>query len=832
MPAHTPAAATQAPVPMDVGQHSDNLPQSQDLKRETASNQSQLLCSRSVTEAPTVSAQLEAMGTARGTGVQTVPVSVNPPEIVSTESFPVPQASTSQVNVAESPTSLPIDCSECDEPLLDSPQPIGYSLQLPLGHEIRNYQRELAEPGIRGDNYIYVAPTGSGKTLVAAIVICEHLKKLQALGEVPKVIFLVTTKPLAEQQQNRLQDYIGGAKVECVVGDSIVSIKHMLTQCQIVVCTTGKFRDELKRGWVSLTPDLQKDRRNSITLLVMDECHHARKSSVQAQLMHHYLMQRQEAPPGATFPQVVGITASPGAGENPSLEIEKTIDHLIKLCAMLDASGGIATVRENVEELERYTTKPTLSRDILRVRDQNERFIALIENEMAKLESTVKLKCAFPRWSQKYETFVNQTKLPYEISTNIYVRDQISTLKLLVCFCQALNIYMDLRQEDALKVLEDYSDLPEKDETCTDCERALKRDLYHLVISLKALPQIENPMLKRAKEVLVERFIEAPESRGVFFIRTKRHAYAVCEWIKSLAISYPFLKPQVITGYTRETGDTTQGMSAIEQEAAMEAFRSGGSNILVATSVAEEGIDVPACNFVIRFLYVSNEIAKVQAQGRARAEDSEVITIMSSESKLSMREMQNTERLDLVNKIIDNNWFPKGEWLKTKLKEQQGSLILSLKFKQLFKEHQKSAERDKIKLMCRKCKTVACRGSDVFTAEGNTHYVVPGKEFLEKVIKKPHPKPGRISEKISKTHKIFCKKCDADWPWGVMCVWLKDRFEFPVLKCGSFILQEGEGTPFQISQWTKAPFKAPPLEVWIAGQVRDSEELEDSETEQ
>ena len=379
-PPHTSTASTEVPVPMDTSLHGDNPPQSQGLKRETDSNQSQLLCFKSATETPTANTQLETMYTARGTGVQTIPVSVNPPEIALVGSSPMPQAGTDQVNVSESPASLPINCSECDETLLDSPQPIGYSLQLPPGHEIRNYQRELAKPGIRGDNYIFVAPTGSGKTLVAAIVICEHLKKVQALGEVPKVIFLVTTKPLAEQQQERLQDYIAGAKVECVVGDSFVSIKHMLTQSQIVVCTTGKFLDELKRGWVSLTPDLQKDSRNNITLLVMDECHHARKSSNQAQLMHHYLMQKQEAPHGATFPQVVGITASQGAGENSSLEIEKTIDHLIKLCATLDASGGIATVRENVEELERYTTKPTLSRDILPVRDQNEQFIALIES--------------------------------------------------------------------------------------------------------------------------------------------------------------------------------------------------------------------------------------------------------------------------------------------------------------------------------------------------------------------------------------------------------------------------------------------------------------------
>ena len=43
--------------------------------------------------------------------------------------------------------------------------------------ELRGYQRELAEPGLRGDNYIICAPTGSGKTMVAAYVVYEHLRK-------------------------------------------------------------------------------------------------------------------------------------------------------------------------------------------------------------------------------------------------------------------------------------------------------------------------------------------------------------------------------------------------------------------------------------------------------------------------------------------------------------------------------------------------------------------------------------------------------------------------------------------------------------------------------
>lgn len=44
-------------------------------------------------------------------------------------------------------------------------------------------------------------------------------------------------------------------------------------------------------------------------------------------------------------------------------------------------------------------------------------------------------------------------------------------------------------------------------------------------------------------------------------------------------------------------------------------FRSGAVNLLIATSVAQEGLDIPACNFVICYGLVTNEIAMIQVRG-------------------------------------------------------------------------------------------------------------------------------------------------------------------------------------------------------------------------
>lgn len=123
------------------------------------------------------------------------------------------------------------------------------------GQAVHNYQHELAAPGIEGKNYIVGTPTNSEKTLVAALVIADHLEKNKQQKWSPREAVEVKTRPQADQQRERLAEFIPSAVVECRTGNrgdikerqQQLHIKDALPHSEITVCTAGKLLNEFKK---------------------------------------------------------------------------------------------------------------------------------------------------------------------------------------------------------------------------------------------------------------------------------------------------------------------------------------------------------------------------------------------------------------------------------------------------------------------------------------------------------------------------------------------------------------------------------------------------------
>ena len=663
-----------------------------------------------------------------------------------------------------------------------------------------------------GQNYIICAPTGTGKTRVAGLIISEHLKRMKGNG---KVVFVVNKVILTHQQKVALEEMITGAKVDEITGELATYRKSSLSpgngsactpmtklsksKNDITVCTAGCFLNELKQSKVKIT---------DLSLIIVDECHHTKKNADYAKIMEHYLTEKlkskcqQEEPSSLDrhhfLPQVVGLTATPGAESN----LCATMEHLMSLCARMDAVGGIKIVHKHIEELEKHRNKPEFTLAILNGRNPEEEFISILDRVMSELERMIHLRNipqGSTHWSQQYITWIAQAIKEHQSKGGKSQRDFISTLELIQCLSKTLATYMDLRFKDAMEVLDEFT-LPSL-RNCTELEKQLSTVVSKLKMKLPSLSRVENPMLLRLRDILSQQFKKQPESRAIIFVETKKQAASLSDWILSTDELHVIasIHPRVVTGQMGETG---LKMSKAVQDKAIKTFHEGSCNLLVATSVLEEGIDIPACNLVIRYQKVTSEIAKVQTQGRARAQDSQSFTIISSDSKKEYQEMMNEEKISLAEEAMKH--LPSGELLQRTLDKRQKAILKAAACSKMsvtsYKDQYSPFEVD---LHCKKCRSFICNGSHVKTLNSNLQYIVTDPDFHSRITVEDHHNPTIVDKGMSRTHKIYCSSCKQDF--GVMGRWWKDHGVHPVIKCCNFVFKiNGQFRSFK--KWSLVPF--------------------------
>ena len=690
------------------------------------------------------------------------------------------------------------DLSSVEIPEHISPPPNKYHLKPAIEAELHDYQWELALPGLSGQNYIVCAPTGSGKTRVAGLVIAEHLQSHQGHG---KVIFVVNKVPLVQQQRNSLQEMIHGAKLEEVCGGGSQHQKALLSASlgessgseeegekfrshnDIIVCTAGCLLNELQKKQMPLS---------AISLLVMDECHNTRKNSNYARIMEMYIRAKMTT----KVPQVMGLTATPGAGDSARPTIDTVLDHMTTLCAHMDATGGIKTVRRHVSELDRYQTSPESSRATVGGRSEEEPFIDTISHVSTQLERLYHLKPPTDeRWTCTYTEWICGKLNMNQIQEK--GRDKISLLRTLKSLSAVLKTYQNLCFEDAMDELDQLVFPSHKD--ATDMENHLAGAMKQLKVKLHSLDKVENPLLLQLEDCLVERFKTMPMSKAIVFVETKNEATSIERWIKTRPDLH-FIHPDVMTGQTRDTG---KKMTKSDQNSSLQGFRGSESNLLVSTSVLEEGVDVPACNLVIRYLKVTSEIAQVQSMGRARATDSRCITVLRSDSGKQFQEFLNDMKIELVNQALEI--LPSGENLCRKIRSKQRFILEQSERRNTETvDHRHLYEPAEVDIHCGNCSAFLCNGNNVRTIENTPHHVVNDEDFVTHVSIETHHTPTNELKGLSRTHKLRCAECKIQ-SLGVMGRWWRHEINYPVLKC-SYIKFKVNGENISCKQWKLAPF--------------------------
>uniref|UniRef100_A0AAA9SEW4 RNA sensor RIG-I n=1 Tax=Bos taurus TaxID=9913 RepID=A0AAA9SEW4_BOVIN len=272
-----------------------------------------------------------------------------------------------------------------------------------------------------------------------------------------------------------------------------------------------------------------------------------------------------------------------------------------------------------------------------------------------------------------------------------------------------------------------------------------------------------------------------------------------------------FLKPGILTGRGRT--NQTMGMTLPAQKCALDAFRTNrDSKILIATSVADEGIDIAQCNLVILYEYVGNVIKMIQTRGRGRARGSKCFLLTSNADVIEK------EKLNICQEKMMNESISRLQgWNEAVFKEKIRQIQIQEK---LIRDSQGKVkpvvDKKNKKLLCGKCKTFACYTADIRVVE-ECHFTVVRDAFRECFVTKLHPRPKKFGS-FDKKAKIFCARKDCLHDWGIHMKY--KTFEIPVIKIESFVVEDvATGAQTLYAKWKdfnfeKIPFDAAEMSPW------------------
>ncbi|XP_056389739.1 interferon-induced helicase C domain-containing protein 1 isoform X2 [Hyla sarda] len=689
---------------------------------------------------------------------------------------------------------------------------------------LRDYQMEVARPALDGENIIICLPTGSGKTRVAVYIARNHLDERKKRGLPAKVIVLVNKVPLVDQHYHKeFHPYMRDRYcVNKISGDSQlkISFPNAVEKSDVIICTAQILENSLMRAEDDEDEGVEL---SDFSLLIIDECHHTQKGAVYNSIMIRYIQQKKEnkkmhklQEPVVPLPQILGLTASPGVGGAKNLK--KAEEHILKICANLDSK--IKTVQENISQLKNQMKDPKKKVEIAEDNDKSP-FGDKIKELMKSIEKFSGLNPQNEHGSQSYEQWVVQTEKTAAQEGN---RKQHVCAQHLKKYNDALQIYDTIRMNDALTHLKKFyndekkralilneSEASSLFEKMDETDKFLAELFFEHKKALKQLAgkeEYENNKLAKLRRSLMEEFTGNCEARGIVFTKTRQSAVALCQWIDE---NEKFKEVGIRAHYIIGAGNNSdfKSMTQNEQKKVIHKFSTGELNLLIATSVAEEGLDITECNIVILYGLTTNEIAMVQARGRARAAESSFVLVASRLSGAAEHDDVNVYKEGLMHKAIQKVQKMDPKLFSEKIQMFQKQTIAERKVKkkkELLKNYQKNPS--KVTFLCKKCHTLVCSEADIQVIE-DMHHVVRDPEFKNRYKKGENKNLQEKFAGYQANGEIICNECAR--PWGKIMVY--KSIELPCLNICNFVIKyEKEPlTKSTLDAWRDLPIKFQPF---------------------
>ncbi|KAM6164759.1 ATP-dependent RNA helicase DHX58 [Rhynchocyon petersi] len=658
--------------------------------------------------------------------------------------------------------------------------------------ELRPYQWEVIMPALQGKNIIIWLPTGAGKTRAAAYVVKKHLETVQQA----KAVVLVNRVHLVTQHCEEFSRMLDGRWAIKTLSGAMgprTGFRHLARTHDLLICTA-----ELLQMALTSTEEEEHVELTEFSLLVVDECHHTHKDTVYNNILSRYLEHKlQRVQP---LPQVLGLTASPGTGG--ASKLDGAINHVLQLCANLDTWRIMSPQECHVQQQE--YSQPSKQYNLCQQRSQDP-FGDLLKNIMDKVHDQLQMpELNRDFGTQKYEQQVVEQS---QKAAEAHLPERRVYLLHLRRYNDALLIHEAVRAVDALNTLRSFYDRERSTKLCVlRAERWLLEqfDAHKDELARLAAHGPENPKLKDLEQVLQEQFGNPNNPRGIIFTSTRQSAHHLLLWIQQQPGLQPVdIRAQMLIG-AGNSSQSTHMTQSVQQEV-IQNFRVGTLNLLVATSVAEEGLDIPHCNVVVRYGLLTNEISMVQARGRARAGQSTYLFLATKGSREVRRELTNEVLEDLMEKAVAAVQKMDQAEYQAKIQDlQRAALVKRAAQAAQRRSRQQQFQAEHVRLFCINCALAVGHGSDLRKVEGAHHVNVNPTFSIYYNVSQVPVVIDRVFKDWSPGGAISCKNCGE--AWGIQISY--KSVKLPVLRVHSMLMETPRGR-VHIKKWSRVPFLVP-----------------------
>jgi len=466
----------------------------------------------------------------------------------------------------------------------------------------RLYQETIMASCAKG-NCLIILPTGLGKTKTAILATAQRLNSFPK----SKILFLTVTKPLAEQIYNEVKECLDLDENKIVLFTGSVSPKkreELWKNSIVIVSTPQCIENDIINNRIIL---------DDVSLLIADEAHNAVKD-------YSYTWVAKQYHKKSKYPRIIGLTASPGSDLEKIQEVCKNL-YIEEIEIRTDKDPD---VRPYVHDIDVNWVDVELPKAFLEAKKYLQNFL---NDRLEKLKKWGILRRTDLKYVSKTELLALQAQLRGRASSgekDFVVWTAISVLAEIMKISHSLELLETQGIIPAYKYLERLNN-----DAATTKVKAVKNIVKDLnfrsaLVKVSRLYEgkVEHPKLVELQKIL-EKEIKESDKKIIVFNQYRDNAVDIVDKLGTIEN----VNAKLFVGQLKKQGT---GLTQKEQKAVLDEFRAGKFNVLVATSIAEQGLDIPQVDTVIFYEPIPSAIRQIQRRGRTgRHGEGKVIVLVT-----------------------------------------------------------------------------------------------------------------------------------------------------------------------------------------------------------